>query len=228
MRDLVLIPGLNNMAAVFDAVVAGLEGEVRVHAVDCPALADVDAIAEALLQDLPERFWLAGFSFGGYVAMAMLARAPQRVEGVALICSSPAADQPTQHAARQAAIDRARQGDYLGMIDAQAAQAFHADSLGDAALMQRRRDMVALYGVERFIAHQRASMGRPDRSALLDGSRPTAIVAASHDRLFAPAALQELAAQIPGAQYLQIADAGHLMPMEQPERLCQALRRWLG
>lgn len=227
MRDLALIPGLNNTRAVFDGVVNALPANVRAHALDCPTLTDLDAIAQALLAQLPPRFWLAGFSFGGYVALAMLARAPQRIRGIALICSSPVGETEAQSVARQVAIEKARQGHYPQMIEAQAAQAFHPSSLADAGLMGRRRAMVAAYGVERFMAHQQASLRRPDRRHLLDGSLPTLIVAASDDKLFPPENLCELAKTIPGCQFQAVEQAGHLMPMEQPARLADILAEWL-
>lgn len=89
--DLLLLPGLNNTGAVFDGVVAHLPASLRVHCPDLPALDRVEALADAVLADAPERFWLGGFSFGGYVAMAVLERAPERVQGIALICSTPRA-----------------------------------------------------------------------------------------------------------------------------------------
>lgn len=227
MRDLALIPGLNNTHAVFDGVVNALPANVRAHALDCPTLTDLDAIAQALLAQLPSRFWLAGFSFGGYVALAMLALAPQRISGIALICSSPAGDTDAQSVARQAAIEKCRQGHYPQMIEAQAALAFHPSSLADAELMGRRQAMVAAYGVERFMAHQQASLRRPDRRHLLDGSLPTLIVAASDDKLFPTENLRGLAKSIPGCQFQTVEQAGHLMPMEQPACLADILAGWL-
>ena len=69
---LVLLPGLNNTRAVFDGVLRALPARVQAMALDNPPLETVDAIAQALLPQLPGRFWLAGFSFGGYVALALL------------------------------------------------------------------------------------------------------------------------------------------------------------
>ncbi len=227
MHELVLIPGLNNTASVFDGVVSALPSSVRAQVPQCPALADLDALAQAVLDQLPPRFWLAGFSFGGYVALAMLAKAPERVLGMALVCSSPARDSAAQFAARQAAIEQARQGQYPQMVDAQAALAFHPASLADSALMQRRAAMVADYGVERFMAHQQAALQRQDRSALLDGAVPTLIVAASDDRLFTPESLRGMAQAMAGCQFEVVAQAGHLMPMEQPVRLARILSQWL-
>ena len=191
--SLVLIPGLNNTRAVFDQVVSELPPDVLGMALDNPALPSVDQIAQALLPALPERFWLAGFSFGGYVAMALLAAVPERV-----------------------------QGRYFEMIDAQAANAFHPDSLKNEALMAARKAMVRDYGAARFSAHIRATMSRPDRSALLDGRRPTLIVSSSHDQAFTPEVMA-YAKAIPGAQQVLIQGAGHLVPMEKPTELARTL-----
>lgn len=225
--DLALVPGLNNTSAVFDRLRPLLGAQVRAHALDNPPLSTVEAIAQAHLATLPERFWLAGFSFGGYVAMALLEAAPQRVQGIALLCSAPFADPPQAAARRQAGIDAALAGRHLAMVSEQAAQAFHPDSLNDPALMRERMDMVRAYGAERYVAHVRATIARPDRHHLLIGDRPTLVVGGSHDSLFTPDALAAWAGGIPGARHVTVAGAGHLVPMEQPAALSQALRTWM-
>lgn len=223
---LVLIPGLNNTRAVFDQVLSALPEDVEGLAIDNPALPSVDDIAHQLLLTLPQQFWLAGFSFGGYVAMAILAAAPQRVQGIAMICTSPAGENPMAAAKRQAALDAVAQGRYFDMIDAQAASAFHPDSLGNDALMQARKAMVRDYGPERFTAHLRATIARPDRSALLDGTRPTLVVSSSHDQAFTPEVMA-YAKAIPGARQVLIQGAGHLVPMEKPVELARTLADWV-
>lgn len=227
MKDaLVLVPGLNNTHAVFDGVAAALPAHLQAVALDNPALETVEAIAQALLARLPERFWLVGFSFGGYVALAMLEAAPERVQGIAMVCAGPYADPPGAKPKRLAALDAVAQGRYFETIAQQAANAFHPDSLGNQALMQARSAMVQDYGPQSYAAHVRATMARPDRSHLLDGSRPTLIVTASHDTVIAPDTVKRYAAAIPGAQLHQIEGAGHLLPMEQPLALAHLLAGW--
>lgn len=223
---LVLVPGLNNTAAVFDRLRAQLPAHVPAQAVDNPALQSVEAIAQALLPVLPPRFWLVGFSFGGYVALALLAAAPERVAGLAMVCTAPGADPPEAAARRQAALQAVAEGRYFPMVESQAAAAFHPDSLRDESLMAERRAMVQAYGPERYAAHVRATIARPDRSALLDGSRPTLVVGGSHDALFTPQALS-YAQRVPGARQVTIEGAGHLVPMEQPAALARCLVDWI-
>jgi pimeloyl-ACP methyl ester carboxylesterase len=112
------------------------------------------------------------------------------------------------------------------MIDAQASNAFHPDSLGNEALMAARKAMVRDYGAARFSAHIRATMSRPDRSTLLDGRRPTLIVSSSHDQAFTPEVMA-YAKAIPGAHQVLIHGAGHLVPMEKPTELARTLADWV-
>ncbi len=203
---LALVPGLNNTAAVFDGVLAALPATLQAHAYDNPALESVEAIAAHWLERLPQRFWLAGF---------------------ALLCSAPQADSPEAAQRRLASLDAVAQGRYFELMEQSAPNAFHPDSLANAPLMEQRRKMVQAYGPDRFTAHVRATAARPDRSRLLDGSRPTLVLAASHDKLFAPAQMSAMAAGIPGARFVAIEGGGHLVPMEQPRAVADALAHWV-
>ena len=224
--DLVLLPGLNNTAAVFDATVAALPATLRAHCPDLPALASVDAIADAVLANAPARFWLGGFSFGGYVAMAVLAKAPERIQGFALICSSPQADTPAQAARRRESIAVAEKGGYEQMATSSTAP-FHPDSLQRPELLAQRREIVHDYGAERYIAHSQACIERPDRTALLDGQRPTLFVTTSHDTVVPVAGVRALADAVPGSAFAQVEGAGHLLPLEQPAALAAVLADWI-
>ena len=227
-HDLVLVPGLNNTAEVFDGVVAALPPTVRAHAVDNPALESVEAIAQALLPQLPQRFWLAGFSFGGYVALALLQAAPERVRGLAMVCTAPFADTPAQAARREEVLRVVAQGRYFQLVESLAAGTFHPASMANEDLMARRRAMVRRYGPERYTAHVRATQARPERMHLLDGRHPVLVVGASHDALFPPDGLRTWAQKIPGARMQAIEGAGHLLPMEQPAALAAVLAQWVA
>lgn len=225
---LVLVPGLNNTRAVFDGVLAALPPELPAQALDNPPLETVEAIAAAHLARLPQRFWLAGFSFGGYVALAMLEQAPQRVQGIGLLCTTPLADSPAAAQRRLAALEVVAQGRYFETVAAGVVNTFHPNSLDNAPLMAAREAMVRDYGPERYAAHVRATAARPDRRHLLDGSRPTLVLTASHDKVFPPTTVAGYANTIVGAMQAVVHQAGHLAPMEQPQALAQHLVRWMG
>jgi pimeloyl-ACP methyl ester carboxylesterase len=228
IHELALIPGLNTNARLFDPVVAALPPDIHGIALDNPALDSVEDIAKAHLAVLPRRFWLAGFAFGGYVALAMREHAPKRVLGLALVCSGPGEDTPVQSEVRKRTITHARAGGHLDMVRAQAEHAFHPDHLADQALMKLRMDMAAEYGSERFIAHQHACANRTGRRFVLDGRVPMLLVAGSHDKVYPPEAMRELAASVPGCEFRAIERSGHMVPMEQPLALARRFALWIG
>jgi pimeloyl-ACP methyl ester carboxylesterase len=213
--------------AVFDRVVAALPSGIKVHAVDNPPLITVEEIAQALLMQLPQKFWLAGFSFGGYVALAMLEAAPERIAGLALLCSSPFADSLEASQKRIAALEGVAQGRYFEMVEAQASNAFHPDSLQRPELLAARRQMVQAYGPQNYEAHVRATAARPDRTHVLNSNLPILVVSASHDKVMPPAMLARYAQAIPGARYEMIEEAGHLAPMEKPQLVALAMTQWI-
>ncbi len=228
IHTLALIPGLNTTAELFDAVAVALPADIRAMALDNPALDSVEDIARAHLAQLPKHFWLAGFAFGGFVALAMLELAPRRVLGLALVCSAPGSDSPAQSEGRNRTIAHANSGGHLDMVRAQAAQAFHPDNLRDQALMDRRMEMAAAYGSKRFIAHQRASANRVDRRYVLDGQRPTLLISGSHDPIYTPDMMLDLAATVRGCECRTIERSGHMVPLEQPLALGRRLALWIG
>lgn len=230
MSQLVLIPGLNNTGAVFAGVCAALPAGITCLTPNCPAETRVEAIAEQLLRSLPERFHLLGFSFGGYVALAMLEQAPERVAGFGLMCSLPFADTPAQAERRSQALKAIAAFDdaaYFAQVESQAANAFHPDSLANTELMAARRVMLRDYGLARYRAHVEAALHRPDRSGLLTNRPDTLVIAASHDKVIDTPSLLAYAATLPGAHITQIEAAGHLAPMERPNAVAQALASWL-
>ena len=64
-------------------------------------------MARALLDRLPERFALAGFSLGGIVALEIVRLSPERVTRLALIDTTARPDSKTNWAARRNAVERA-------------------------------------------------------------------------------------------------------------------------
>lgn len=226
-HELVLVPGLNNTGAVFADVVAALAPSIHARAVDNPPLDRVEAIAAALLPDLPERFWLAGFSFGGYVALAMLAAAPERVLGLAMVCTSPDADSPDIADRRLATLQGLSAERYPDYVASMAGRAFHPSRLADAALRARRAAMVADYGHARYVAHVRAAAARPDRSATLLGLKQRLVISADHDQVVPLSGVRAWCERLDIGAPRVVPDSGHLVPMEQPQALARLLERWI-
>lgn len=226
--NVVLLHGLNNTGEIWKRVVAELPSSVHPFTPDIPALEDVDDIAVNVLEDLPDQFHLCGYSFGGYVALAIVAQAPERVLSLTLMGSSMYADHEQQQTNRKEAIKKAESGTHLEMVMAQNHLVFHPNHKDDEQLQEFRSRDVSNYGKNRFIAHQRASIERPDRRNLLHHTDlPIMILSGDKDVVMPLEKQTEMAADIEGVTHKVITETGHMMPLEQPSKLAEELFNWM-
>lgn len=228
ITDLLLLPGLLNDAALWEAQIAELSGQVRCHVGDLTVADSLEAVADAVLAAAPPRFALAGFSLGGYVAQQILRVAPQRVQRLALLDTSIRADSPERLAQRQAMAKSARMpGTFHGFGEKLMHSYVAPSRLQDHDLLERVRTMTARLGAEVFLRQSR--IARVDGSDVLRAWQgPLLLLCGTEDAITPPALLREMHALAPQATYVELADCGHLSPLEQPQAVSDALRQWLA
>ena len=227
MSALVLLPGMNTTPAVWTGVQAHLPG-VPCLTPDLPDADNVEAMAEAVLRDAPPRFALAGYSLGGYVALAIAARAPQRLTRLALVSTNPLADTPEGTAYREKLVALARAGKWETIQRNTLPFIVHPDHMQDTALRAELDRMAAEIGTERYARQQHAAATRPDRTALLPTLRlPVALIVGDGDRVTTPAQHEAMARAMPQARLTIIERSGHMLPLEQGAALAAALQDWL-
>ncbi|EQB15251.1 MAG: alpha/beta hydrolase [Novosphingobium lindaniclasticum] len=208
----------------------------QVHAladVAAPMIADltlddsIAAMAERTLAAAPRRFSLAGLSMGGYVALEIMRRAPERVSRLALINSSARSDTPERTRQRQAGIESLRRGKFVGITHRLLGDLVHAaHTVGPVA--DEMRAMASRVGGEAFIRQQQAIMTRPDSLAGLDSiDVPTMIVVGEGDRITPPDHAREIHERIAGSSFHLIGACGHMAALEHPEQVNFLLRNWL-
>lgn len=227
---LVLVPGLLCDDDLFAAQVEALRGDgVHVVVPDLSGPSSTAGMAVAVLAAAPDRFWLAGLSMGGYVALELVARAPDAVQGLALLDTSARPDTAEQRARREELVRIAR-AEGLGPVLARLWPLEVARSrVLDAALRARFDAMARRLGVEVFERQQRAIMARADsRPRLADVAVPALVLCGREDALTPVAVHEELAAALPRARLVVLEDCGHLSTMEQPDAVTAHLRSWLG
>lgn len=217
-------------AAGFDAIAVDLPGYG--DSVQLPP-GGVDAMADAVvgLMDhlgLPSAA-VVGHSMGGMVAQAMAARAPQRVCALVLACTSPAFGKPGGDWQARFVADRLAPLDAGGGMPALATRLVPAmvgptaDTEG-AALAQAVMAAVPEATYRRVLA---AIVGFDRRADLPAIGVPTLCLAGALDRTAPPAVLQGMAERIPGAEFAEIAGAGHIANVEQPAAFEAALLGFL-
>jgi pimeloyl-ACP methyl ester carboxylesterase len=165
---------------------------------------------------------------GGYIALAIMRLAPERVMRLALLDTGSRADTPEASEKRKASIALARAGK-LDEINAMLWPLLvHKERQGDTALKKIAADMTLIAGAESFARQQTAIMTRPDsRPGLPAISCPTLVLVGDGDQLTPPALSEEMAGLIPGSKLVVVPDCGHLSTLERPDAVTQALVAWM-
>lgn len=185
--------------------------------------------ARDLLRGLPGRFAVAGFSLGGFVALALQAQAPERVAGLSLIATNARADPPANAAMREQALeDAAREGLSAYVRRALWPSYVAPQRLHDAALQADIVSMAERAGLATFRRQVQIARSRPDSVPRLGQVRVPALIVSGDDDVLNPADRQrEMAQGIAGARWVALPAVGHFVPLEAPAVLGAALQEWL-
>lgn len=163
---------------------------------------------------------IAGVSLGGMIGMQLALDAPERVSGLALICTSATMDS----ASWQARVDKVRVEGIEGIVDLAMGRflspQFSADRPEVAATVRRGLLSMAAAGYAGCGAAIR-DMALADRIAAI--ACPTLVVTGTRDTSTPLEGHGEhLIARIPDARHVAL-DAAHLAPLEAPDALADAL-----
>jgi pimeloyl-ACP methyl ester carboxylesterase len=166
---------------------------------------------------------------GGYLAFEILRQAPERVVKLALVCTSARPDTPEQTAGRRKMVEQARAVGFERFCALGADALTHPSRKGDPALNAISMRMGRAVGLEGFARQTEAVIGRADSRPLLASIKvPTVIVVGDADPLTPAALSEEMAAAIPGATLVTASDCGHVITLERPEVVNEALVGWLA
>jgi pimeloyl-ACP methyl ester carboxylesterase len=225
---LVLLPGLLCDRRLWVQQIAGLADFARSSVIDLSTCDSVEKMADDVLHRGPERFALAGFSMGGCVALEILARAPERVQCLALLSTRAAGLLPAVRQHYEEVISNLE----AGGMDAYLADAFPKyvapEKVRDEGIRQTFFAMGRDLGTEVAVRQMRALLAYPGfRGALNQIACQTVLICGAEDQRTPGGVHREMAAAIPGAQLTVIAKSGHFTPLEQPAAVTEALRCWL-
>ena len=227
--SLLLLPGMMCDARLFAPQIAALSVAHPVMVAPLIGRDTVVALAEDILANAPPRFALAGLSMGGIVAMAVIARAPERVSHLALLDTNPMAEPPARAAARQPQIADVRAGGLRRVMREEMKPNYLADGPRTGEILDLCMAMAEALGPEVFESQSNAIATRPDQcDALRRVAVPTLVLCGAEDTLCPLERHTLLRDLIPGATLQIVEGAGHLPTLEQPEITTRALQDWLA
>jgi 3-oxoadipate enol-lactonase len=167
-------------------------------------------------------------SIGGYVLLELWRRAPERIRGMAVVCSKPQPDAEGNLVKRIETIAKAREGNREALFDGMAQTLIGASArAGDPAVVQQLRARMTLTA-EGIVAVQAGLAARPDSvPTVATITVPVLAIAGSEDTSVSPAEMDVFRAAPGGCELHLLPNAGHFAAYEQPDAIASFLAPWL-
>lgn len=189
---------------------------VRDFDVTAPNLYDldgnsVDTWARQLLREHEDELVVVGASMGGYVALVMARKAPERLPGMLLAGARAGADSPERRHVRD---------EIIATLRAEGAEAWLASAPFQAP------DGLTTDGL---IRSTEALRDRPDSSDVVASyAGPLWLVVGTDDELLPVAEAREIVESAPQGRLEVVDGAGHIVNQDRPERFNELLAEFLS
>lgn len=227
-EPLVFLPGHMCDGRLFANQIEAFSSKRAVHLANFARGATIAEFAANALASAPPRFVLCGLSMGGIVAMEIMRTAADRVAGLVLMDTNHRAETRDGAEARKRRIALAKRGELASVVRDEMKPAYLAEGPRNDLILELVMAMAMSLGGQVFERQARAIMSRPDQSETLRRAAvPTLVVCGEEDQLCSLQTHEDMVGLIPGAKLEVVRGAGHLVPLEQPERTNELISDWL-
>ena len=225
---LVLLPGMMCDARLYTPQIAALSAERPIILPLITQFETMDDLAADVLRIAPAEFALAGLSMGGIVAMEILRQAPGRVRKIALLDTNHLSELDEVKARRIPQIERVRNGELAAIMRDEMKPNYLSDGPKKSTILDLCMTMALDLGPDVFIRQSKALATRSDQSKVLTNTAVPALVICGRQDMLCPVERhKQMAGLLPNATLQIIENAGHMPPLEQPDEINIALKRWL-
>jgi pimeloyl-ACP methyl ester carboxylesterase len=222
-------PTVEQLGGRHRCFVPDLRGHGRSTATDSATIArfadDLAAVLDSYEESRP--VVVVGLSLGGIIAFEFFRRHRARMRGLVLVCTRANAESPEGAARRETlarlALEHGSAPVAGTMIDNLFARVV------DPGLRREWLDLMGRTDPRGIAATSRALATRPDSLATLKLiDVPTLVVAGDDDQITPVETLRQIHSGISGSRFEIVADAGHMVPVERPDRFAALLDEFLG
>jgi pimeloyl-ACP methyl ester carboxylesterase len=218
----------------WDLVRPALENIAIVSEFAFDADVSIDAFARRVMAAMPPRFAAIGACMGGYAVFEILRIDSRRLDGIALIGTSPSPDPAWRRADRERRIKQLRHKVALGLsLSEGGAQQIlpwmlGRDALIDPQVSARARTALAGLDAQGMLAQQCAVAERQPSAWPLEywGDRALVMIG-DEDRMCSREDANLVAVALTGHPAQLAARCGHMVAIERPDRFIELTCGWL-
>jgi len=229
MPSVVLLPGLLCDSQLWASQTKALDNFAAFYHYDIRAFDTIRKMAKAVLSQAPERFYMAGFSMGGYIAMDIMELAPQRVEKLALLSTTARSLPPEVNKHLVSSIKEIESEGFDDYLNKAFPLYVYKKRTNDINLKTRYISMAKSLGPEVAIHQIRALSSFTDhREKLKEIKCPTLIICGDSDKRSPVLFHEEMESLIPNSKLTIIERSGHFTPLEKPDQVTLEFYKWLS
>jgi 3-oxoadipate enol-lactonase len=184
----------------------------------------IDGWADRVLADTEGDLAAVGASMGGYVALAMARRAPERIRALLLSGARPDPDSEERRAGRAGSIELVEREGPAGLWDNQRDKLLLEDA--PAGAVELAREMALSREVPELVRAIEAIRDRPDSTAVLE-SIPVLFALGAGDLFFPVAEAQSFVENAARGRLIVFDRSRHLPNLEQSDAFNQTLSEFL-
>jgi pimeloyl-ACP methyl ester carboxylesterase len=218
---LVLVPGLLCDKEVWSHQEEHLGESCRIVVPDFSDCSSLEEIISCILGSAPGEFLLAGHSMGGWLALEILKRHPERISKLCLLNTTGDNDSPTVRERRLGVMEEARAGKIADVIEG-IIRAFVIQKEAEPAVRR-----MFLRNREKFLGQEKLMLSREGCLSCVSQAPPSSLlIAGSEDHGFI-AHMKNLHRMMPESRLEVIEGSGHMTTMEKPREVTSLMRDWL-
>jgi 3-oxoadipate enol-lactonase len=178
------------------------------------------------LLEVGEPVVVVGLSMGGYVALEMARRHPDRVRALVLVDTRAEADEPDGAEKRRVTAQHVLAEGSGDLADEMAGKLFSPATPGAVRSLWRAR--MAATQPRGVAAALRGMANRADSLQVLeDWRKPLLVVVGQDDQITPPEDARRMHRAVPESRLEMVTGAGHLPPVEQPAAFAEILNDFL-
>ena len=167
---------------------------------------------------------LVGFSMGGYIASLFALKYPHLVSSLTLVGNHSQGLSDDEVTLRGKLIKALNKGQFRPMSKERLAAFVHTEQLENPDVAGTIRQMEQDLGGSVLLYQTQATTPRRSLTdELQKADFPLHIIAAAQDQIVPLPVMQQMHQAIPRSQLHIITDAGHMLPLEQPQQLAATL-----
>ena len=203
-----------------------LESSFELQHIVIPSETELPQMLDGLLQQISEqKAKLVGFSMGGYLATCLAELWPEKFSKVMVLSNSPCQLPEVEMTQREQTINWLQKFQYRGITEQKMQYLLAQSRADDASIKQVITQMEQNLGYPTLLLQLQATSKREDKSQVLSSKQVEfSFCHGDQDVLVNKSWLSNIA-QSQNYSLLEVANCGHMLPLEQPEILVEFIEQ---